>query len=167
MKRFRYSCIAVLLAYLLLLTLCAKREPAVAMIDGRAITLAEFKEYFAKRKSSGELASATMDELKAILDDLILKQMKINAGYDMGLDKDSAVVAVTDGIMRHHLLGRLFQSEIMDRVIPMANHKSLYYSTALPDLKYGSLHSGFHSSEYLPNYGYFVKYPQMNKSRDG
>ncbi len=94
--------IPALLAGAFLLVACGKKDeaasgtpvadagPAVATIDGKAISRAEY-EFYAKNVSRKDLGELTPQEREAILDDLIRLHLVADTAVKNGLDKDADV----------------------------------------------------------------------------
>jgi len=113
--------------FLKLFTGCAKKEPVVARIGRKeVITLMEFEEDFSKGKSRDALKSAGLTELKAHLDGMIARRIKVLAAYEEGLDDDSTVIASIEHQRQRFLLQRLYDTEIVDRFIHESDIREFY-----------------------------------------
>jgi parvulin-like peptidyl-prolyl isomerase len=117
-------------AGLVLLVSCAKKNPAVATI-GRSdkILLEDFKTSFRTGKSDDYLRTVGLEELKANLNRMVDGRIKVLAGYEMGLDKDSAVVSRIKPVKESLLLRRLFDLEIVDPTIKESDVRDFYAKT--------------------------------------
>jgi parvulin-like peptidyl-prolyl isomerase len=106
---------------------CAKREPIVARFAREeVVTLQEFKQDVSKWKSPKVLSSVDLSELKKHLDGIINGRIKIYYAYEVGLDKDSTIIEKIKPIRHQRLLRRLWDTEIVDRIIKESDLRDFY-----------------------------------------
>jgi parvulin-like peptidyl-prolyl isomerase len=103
----------------------------VALIDNNeAITLAEFQAEYKQGKSKQALESADLNTLKTFLDEMIGRRLITSAAYEMGLDKDSTIVAKMEPFRIQTLLKELHSAEIMSHIIKESDFRDFYTNTA-------------------------------------
>lgn len=130
MKRWTFIGGIIFLMLLKLIVGCAKREPIVARFAREElITLQEFKNDISKWKSPKALSSVDLSELKKRLEGIIDHRIKVYAAYEAGLDKDSTIVKMIKPIFRQRLLRRLWDTEIVDRLIKESDIRDFYART--------------------------------------
>jgi peptidyl-prolyl cis-trans isomerase C len=119
--------VSVFLALLIIIAGCAKKDPVLVRIDGKAkITLSEFEQSFSKGKKPEDLARAGEDAYMDHLGGLIDDRMKIILAYEKGYDQDSTVQEMVSNIRQNILLRKLHEKEIIGRVIPEKDLKDAY-----------------------------------------
>ena len=110
---------------------CARRERVVARIGrGEVITLRAFKEDFSRGRSDKDVQSADLSLLRKHLERMIDKRLKLMAAYEMGLDRDSTLRAGINVLRERLLLQRLYDTEIVDRVVKESDIRDFYARTA-------------------------------------
>ena len=113
----KFRCLMLVL-FLILLIGCGKKDPIVAVIGNKqVITLNEFKEDFSRGKSTEAVETSTPSRLLNHLNRMIDTRIKILEAYEMGLERDSAVVAKVIPTRTQALFNRLYETEIVDRMV--------------------------------------------------
>ena len=121
--------IAIITCFLMMLG-CQKEEPIVALIAHReTITLQEFEEAYAQGKPKETLVAVEFVELKNHLEKMIQDRIRILGAYRMGLDKDSVIVKSTESVKNQSLIDRLYQTEIIDKVVKESEIRDYYART--------------------------------------
>lgn len=117
----------VVIGLLIILYGCAKQETIVALIDGnRTISLEELENEYKGGKKTEDLESIDMNVLKDHLDDLIGRELVTAAAYEMGLDKDSLIIARMKPFRNRTLMKKLHAIEIYNHVIPEKDIREYY-----------------------------------------
>ena len=106
---------------------CHQREPVIATISHReSITLREFKEAFSRGKAPETLRAVGVEALRIHLDRMIQDRIRILRAYEMDLDEDASVVSTTEPVKIRSLLDRLYQTEIVDKVVTESEIRQYY-----------------------------------------
>ncbi len=113
----KYRCL-MRVFFLVLLAGCGKKDPIVAVIGNKqVITLNEFKEDFSRGKSTEAVETSSPSRLLNHLNHMIDTRIKILEAYEMGLERDSAVVAKVVPTRTQALFNRLYETEIVDHMV--------------------------------------------------
>lgn len=109
---------------------CSRREPVVAQVGrSESITIQELKEDFSKRRSKAALQATDLPELKKHLERMVDQRIKVISAYEMGLDKDSTVLEKIRPVRTQRLINRLYETEIIDRVVKESDIREFYAQT--------------------------------------
>jgi len=111
--------ITLFVAGLLYFSGCGPSQDTVATVGSSKITKKDFKE-FLKKRFPGRTSFASVDSStkRRILDQLIQEELKVNAAYDMGLDKDEEFISQMH-LQEGSILGnKYFERVIVDKLFP-------------------------------------------------
>jgi parvulin-like peptidyl-prolyl isomerase len=101
----------------------AAKDPVVARINSRAITKSEFDRIY---KSSAGFFSVNKPSRKAVLQDLIKRELGVQEAKKLGLHKDAAVQAQMDTVLYNALLERKLSAEV-DKLNVSDSQAKAYY----------------------------------------
>ena len=120
----------VIVLFLGLIVGCAKRDPIVARIGRKeVITLQELKDDFVKQTSQKDIASLELSELRKHLDRMVDQRITVLVAYELGLDRDSTVIERTERERQRFLLQRLYDTEVVDRIVKESDIREFYART--------------------------------------
>jgi peptidyl-prolyl cis-trans isomerase C len=116
------------LALVLLAGGCSKQGgDYVAKVGKERITVADFKDEMIKRYRREDIASQrTMEERREIVTSMAETKMKLQDAYRMGLDRDSAAVAMAEETRKQAAIQELYKVEILDKVVPASEIRDTY-----------------------------------------
>ena len=128
MRKSRFTVFSAGVYLLLILVVgCAKKDPVLVQIDGKAeIRLSEFETSFSKNKKPEDIARAGEDKYMDHLGRMIDDRVKLMLAFKKGYDQDSTVLVQIDNIRQHLLLRKLHENEVIDRVIPEKDIRDAY-----------------------------------------
>ncbi len=110
---------AVLTAGLIYLSGCGLSDDTVAVVGGTTITKDAFKQALSRRYSKKDsYASVDSSAKMAILNNMIEKELKANAGHDMGLDNDPGFKGEFKAQEARILGNRYFEKVVVDKLFP-------------------------------------------------
>lgn len=117
----------ILMALLFFGAGCGKREGIVAKVGSMVITADEFKDVMIKRYRNEEFASRrNIEDRKSVLRNIIDNKLKLQDAYQLGLDKDSTVLATANEAQKMASIQELYRVAIMDAVIPETEIREQY-----------------------------------------
>ena len=109
--------LALLILSLMMLAGCEKSEgPVVAEVDGKDITLDDFKEYYRYPTQNFASAQDEFDAKREALDSMMVTEMLIHTAHDKGMDDMPDVNKVLAASTDRFLLDALYQKEIQDKI---------------------------------------------------
>ncbi|RPJ03777.1 MAG: hypothetical protein EHM28_14655, partial [Spirochaetaceae bacterium] len=130
MQRFWKCCIGLSLISMFWLTGCTKNDPFVAQIGKtKKIKLSEFKADFEKNYALAKGAQPSIADFKKHLDKMIQENLKIQASYRLGLDKDSTVLAKVEPEKQRLMLRRLYEKVILEPAVRETDIRAYYART--------------------------------------
>ncbi len=115
----KLSLISLFIAGLMYFSGCGPSQNTVATVGSRKITKNDFKEIL-KQRFPGRTSFASVDSAAKmrVLNQAIREELKVNAAYDMGLDKDDEYVSQMH-LQEGSILGnKYFERVIVDKLFP-------------------------------------------------
>ncbi len=118
---------SVVILFILTAVSCSRRETAVAWFGrGNQIDLKTFKEDFLKGKTPESASKTSIEDRKSHVLKMIDSRIKVLEAYRQGLDEDSVINARITPLKQNLMLRRLYEVEIVDRVIPEKDIRDFY-----------------------------------------
>lgn len=127
MKRYVYLSFILVCSMIIFFPGCSKQEKIAALI-GRdiSISLNEIKTSYKKQNPNKDISSAEINDLEKILNQLVEKQIKIKAAYDLGLDNEPFIITKLNTYRESIMLQELYEREILDKTIKEKNIRNFY-----------------------------------------
>lgn len=106
----------------------------VARVGARKITIQEFETEFARGKSTTAVRNASLEEKKTFLNQLIEKQLKIVAAYQLGLHRDKNMNESMVERERDIKFNRLIEREVLQKFVTEDDVRE-YYEKSYKEVK--------------------------------
>lgn len=109
---------------------CAKKDPIVARVGKHgAISWSQVKAEYEHSFRNDQNQKPGLQEYLNCLENLVNREIKIQAAYALGLDQDSTVQRNYELEKRQALLSQLYQTEIVDRIVRESDIRNFYRNT--------------------------------------
>ena len=107
------------LAVLIILNSCGKEKDAVATVGKLTITTDELKQYLARRYADKiNYEDVAINEKDMILDQIVVRKLRLNEAYDKGIDKDEKIMDEYTKRKNQMISNRYFEKVIVDKLFP-------------------------------------------------
>jgi peptidyl-prolyl cis-trans isomerase C len=130
MQRYWRWFVGFSLVSLFCLAGCGKNDPIIAQIGKvKKIKLSEFKSDFEKNYPMPKDSKPSLADYTKHLDKMIQENLKIQASYRLGLEKDSTVLAKVEPEKQRLMLRRLYEKVILEPAIRETEIRDFYAKT--------------------------------------
>lgn len=111
--------IVVFITAIYIISSCSSGPETVATVGKLQITEDEFRQNLAHRFSEKEnYQDVSISEKNQILDQLILRKLKLNEAYEQGIDKQESIVNDYNKRKAQMLSNRYFEKMVIDKLFP-------------------------------------------------
>jgi peptidyl-prolyl cis-trans isomerase C len=116
--------------FVFILFSCTQKDPIIVRIGkDHAITKSEFQAYFNFKSRRLRDKKPTIQDYRDQLENMINDQIKIYYAYQLGLNKDSTVMARTEPQRQNILMSKLYREEVSNYVIKEKDIRDFYSRT--------------------------------------